>query len=235
MVDPVFYRDFVNFYLRMDNFVYFTFIGPSIGLILGSLVFILFTYILTRNNTLSATTIKCFEDIRGSCSKGLIKWVVFLLLFQCINWSLAFIYLSKQNSLLVSILFCISNVWLSLFVCLFCILKVENIQHSKIFRHLPLPFCHEDSQLSSTKNSTTSDVYSTRPVVTQVTSTQVNGINVHTPIAHSPSTPTATSPVSMSPCLPQPHPLPIVRYTSLSRTGIASQHVLARNCIFDFT
>lgn len=223
MVDPIFYRDFVNFYLRMDNFMYFSFIGPSIGLILGSVVFVLFTYILTRNNTLTATTIKCFEDIRGSCSRGLIRWVIFLLIFQCINWSLAFAYLCKQDSLLVSIVFSISNVCLALFVCLFCIMKVENIQHSRIFRHLSLPFCHEDSQLSSTKNSTTSDVYSTRPVVTQVTSTQVNGINVHTPVAHSPSTPTATSPVSMSPCLPQPHPLPIVRYTSLSRTGIASR------------
>lgn len=224
IIDPACYRNFTNIWLRADSYLYLSLVGPATGLALASLVFILFAYILTRNHVITTTTIKCFEDIRVGGSKSLILWILLLLMFQGLNWTSALVYLSKQESTSLSLLFAVANVSTALFIGIFCVLKIENVQHSRLFRHLPFSFCQEDSQLSSAKNSTTSDVYSTRPVVTQVTSTQVNGMNVHTPLGHSPSTPTATSPVSMSPCMPQSvHPLPIVRYTTLSRTGIASR------------
>ena len=224
IVDANCYRNFANIWLRADNYLYLTLVGPAIGLALASLVFILFAYILTRNHVITTTTIKCFEDIRVGGSKSLIRWILLLLFFQGLNWSTALVYLSKQDSTVLAVLFALSSVATALFLAVFCVLKIENVQHSRLFRHLPFTLCQDESQLSSAKNSTTSDVYSTRPVVTQVTSTQVNGMNgLHgTPLGHSPSTPTATSPVSMSPCLPQSHPLPIVRYTTLSRPGIAS-------------
>lgn len=223
IIDPDCYRDIVNLWPRSDSYLYLILIGPVLILILASLTFIMFAYILTRNHVITTTTIKCFEDIRVGGSRSLIRWILILIVLQVLTWTTAYLYLLRQDSLTLSVSYAIANVTISLFLCIFCILKIENVQHSRLFRHLPFQICQNESQLSSGKNSTSSDVYSTRPVVTQVTSTQVNGINVHgTPIGHSPSTPTAISPVSMSPCLSQTHQLPIVRYTSLSRPGIAS-------------
>ncbi|XP_075680058.1 latrophilin Cirl-like isoform X3 [Dermatophagoides pteronyssinus] len=243
---PTYYSQFLLL-TPANNYVYLTFIGPFIGLILASLIFVLFAYVIIRNHTISATTIKCFEDIRLGGSKSMINWILLLTLFQSINWPLAFAYMFAQDSQIIAITFASFNLLLTLFVGLFCVLKTENIQHSLIFRYLPFSFGnnnhhhhhHHRSQISSnntTKNSTTSDVYSTRPVVTQITSTQVNGINVHTPIGgngggigHSPSSPNAISPVSMSmsPCIGQvQQPLPISHTTQWNFPTVHQQDLM---------
>lgn len=221
---------------RIDNYQYLLFIGPIIALSIGSAVFLLFAYLLSRNHTITTTTIKCFEDIRLGCSRNLIHWIIGLLFLHCFVWSFALIYISNK-SILFAILFALFNILLAVYVCTFCLQKIDNIQHSCVFRHLPLSFCQQSdlsSTVPSTKNSTTSDVYSTRPVVTPVASTQVNGIVgiVGSPIGHhSLSSPTATtSPVSMSPCLsvPSQQQMPIVGYPSFCRSGIASQSIVYR-------
>lgn len=235
LLDSGLYKNFVSTLMRMDNYVNLLIAGPIVVLMIGSLIFTMFAFVLTRNHAISTSTIKCYEDIRIGCSKSLIRWILLLIVLLSLTWITGLVFLCFTNSLLVALLFAILSTTLSLFVCIFCVLKIENVQHSRLFRHLSFPFCNEESQISSTKNSTTSDVYSTRPVVTQVTSTQVNGMTLHTPMGHSPSTPTATSPVSMSPCLPQTHPLPIVRYTPFSYPGIASrQRASARSLLFLF-
>ncbi|KPM04359.1 hypothetical protein QR98_0028030 [Sarcoptes scabiei] len=216
---PSYYCDFLRLN-PANNYIYLTFIGPFIALILGSSVFVLFAYVIIRNHSVSATTIKCFEDIRVGGCKNLISWISILTLLQSINWSSAFAYLFFQESQIVSALFAIINLSFAIFLALFCLLKTDNIQHSKLFRYLPFSFCNDrpTSQLS-TKHSTTSDCYSTRPVVTQITPTQVNGMT----LGHlGTQSPTAISPVSMSPCITQVQPLPIVRYTSIPHPGIAS-------------
>src|SRR5690606_41704155 len=45
-----YYREFASFWLRVDNYVFLTFVGPIIALVLASLVFILFSCILTRRD-----------------------------------------------------------------------------------------------------------------------------------------------------------------------------------------
>lgn len=233
-IDHISYSNFEETIFRTDSYLYILFIGPAIALVLGAIVFILFASFFSRNHTVTTTTIKCFEDFRVGCSKSLIRWVLCLVSVQFINWTLAFTYITTLDSLLLALLFSVANLLATFYILVFCIMKIENIQHSCLFRYLPFTLCKDDSQLSSTKNSTTSDVYSTRPVVTQVTSTQVNDITLaSSSLAHSPSTPTATSPVSMSPCLPpQSHPLPIVRYTSFYPSGIASLRACACASMF---
>lgn len=230
-IDHISYSNFEETIFRTDSYLYILFIGPAIALVLGAIVFILFASFFSRNHTVTTTTIKCFEDFRVGCSKSLIRWVLCLVVVQFVNWTLAFTYITTLDSLLLALLFAVANLLATFYILVFCIMKIENIQHSCLFRYLPFAFCQDDSQLSSAKNSTTSDVYSTRPVVTQVTSTQVNDITLaSSSLAHSPSTPTATSPVSMSPCLP-PQSLPIVRYTTFCPSGIASTARMCR-CMF---
>ena len=93
---PTYYSQFLLL-TSANNYVHLSFIGPFIGLVLASLIFILFAFVIIRNHTISATTIKCFDDIRLGCSKSSINWILLLTLFQSINWPLAFANMFTQQ------------------------------------------------------------------------------------------------------------------------------------------
>ena len=229
LIDPLSYGSQTHCWLRTDNYFFLSFVGPAVGIILGGLVFVLIACFILVHNSSPNTSIKCIEETKLELTRNGIKWVAFLLFFQCLTWTLGLTHVSVQTSVPIAVCFVISNISLGLFVILFCVLNTDNIQHHRLIRGLPLmSLCFDDSNCSNAKtNVTVSDSYPNRPVVTQVSATQVAGIVLHSPIQRHDSSPQAEQQVnivsannSVNAFLQQ---IPSNRFCSINSTGIASQ------------
>ncbi|XP_054161421.1 latrophilin Cirl-like isoform X2 [Oppia nitens] len=180
-IDPSSYGTPTHCWLRTDNYFCLSFVGPAIAIIFGGLVFVLISCFVVLNNSNNSTTIKYIEETKLDLTRSGIKWIVILLLLQCLTWIFGFIHVSAQTSPIIAISFAVSNICLAIFVTLFCVIKTDNIQHHKLIRSLHfLSVCFDEINCSTTKtNVAVSDSYVNRPVVTQVSATQVAGITQH--------------------------------------------------------
>ena len=241
LIDPFSYGSQTHCWLRTDNYFVLSFVGPAVGIILGGVIFVLISCFILFNHSTPSPNIKCIEETKLELSRNSIKWVAFLLFFQCLTWTLALIHISAQNSNAMAVCFAICNVGLGVFVVLFCVLNTDNIQHHRLMRALPLMSnCLDEMQCSSSKsNVSVSDSYPNRPVVTQVSVTQVAGIVLHSPLHPQQPQPQpqpqpqlqplsqaeqqvniASANCSVSAFLQQ---IPCNRFCSINSTGIASQ------------
>lgn len=220
-IDPSSYGTTNYCWLRMDNYFYFSFVGPAIGIMFGAFVFVTIAYFILFNNSNINTSIKGIEEVKLDMNKSSFKWVTVLLILQCTTWIFGLIHINLQTSTSTAFTFAILNITLGIFIVLFCTIKIDNIQHLKLIKSLPwMSYCFEDINCVPSKaNVVHGDPYQSRPVVTQVTPTQVSGFvspNIHSPssqhIGNIGSSPTPSSQITS------------VRVVcSVPSTGIASQ------------
>lgn len=255
LIDPLSYGAQTHCWLRTDNYFVLSFVGPAVGIILGGLVFVVISCFILFNHSNPSPNVKCVEEAKLELSRHSVKWVAFLLFFQCLTWSLALMHVTAQTWSLMAVSFASCNVGLAVFVVLFCVFNTDNIQHHRLMRALPLmSHCLDDMRCSTSKsNVSESDSYPNRPVVTQVSATQVAGIVLHSPqqplqglqplqplpqVDHQVNIVSANSSVNSSvnstvcAFLQQ---IPSNRFCSVNSTGIASQpHVQTSRVMHDF-
>ena len=99
------------------------------------------------HNSAISTALKGKEQLKVEDIRCGLKWITFLLLFQCTNWITCYTYLNNQTSIPLGLTFACINCLLGFYCIIFCIIRTDSVQHHKIAQHLPLmDWCFDGSE-----------------------------------------------------------------------------------------
>ncbi|XP_076346451.1 latrophilin Cirl-like isoform X2 [Tachypleus tridentatus] len=121
IVDPYSYgtKDFC--WLQTDNYFIFSFVGPAVGILFGSAVFLCIATCILCHHSGIKTMVKGKEEAKLSKIKISITWTSIVLVSLSSTWTAGLLYISQSRHILAyifSIFNCIMGILIFLFYCI---------------------------------------------------------------------------------------------------------------------
>ncbi|XP_022240203.1 latrophilin Cirl-like [Limulus polyphemus] len=127
IVDPYSYgtRDFC--WLRTDNYFIFSFVGPAVGILFGSAVFLCIATCILCHHSGIKTMVKGKEETKLSKIKIWIRWASIVLVSLSSTWTAGLLYISQSRHILAYI-FCVFNCVMGILIFIFYCIKNEKMK-----------------------------------------------------------------------------------------------------------
>ncbi|XP_022245529.1 latrophilin Cirl-like isoform X2 [Limulus polyphemus] len=143
IIDPQSYGTSEYCWLRSDNYFIFSFVGPAVGILFGSTVFLCIATCIMCHQTSISTVVKGKEEAKLTNIKVWIRWAIVILCLLGLTWTAGLLYVNEGTDFLAYI-FTVLNCILGLFVFVFYCLQNEHVKEdlSKFMqRYEWLPKC----------------------------------------------------------------------------------------------
>ncbi|XP_076371327.1 latrophilin Cirl-like isoform X3 [Tachypleus tridentatus] len=142
-IDPQSYGTNDYCWLRSDNYFIFSFVGPAVGTLFGSTVFLCIATCIMCHQTGIHTVVKGKEEAMLANIKLWIRWAIVMLCLVSLTWTAGLLYVNQGTEFL-AYTFLALNCVLGLFVFVFYCLHNERVKEdlSKCFQQYKwLPKC----------------------------------------------------------------------------------------------
>ncbi|XP_013773135.2 latrophilin Cirl-like [Limulus polyphemus] len=143
VIDPQSYGTNDYCWLRSDNYFIFSFVGPAVGTLFGSTVFLCIATCIMCHQTGIPTVVKGKEEAMVAKIKLWIRWAIVMLCLLSLTWTAGLLYVN-QGTYFLAYTFMALNCILGLFVFIFYCLHNEHVREdlSKCFQQYEwLPKC----------------------------------------------------------------------------------------------
>ncbi|XP_076340874.1 latrophilin Cirl-like isoform X3 [Tachypleus tridentatus] len=127
IVDPYSYGTKEFCWLRTDNYFIFSFVGPAVGILFGSAVFLCIAMCILCYHSGVKTMVKGKEETKLKKLKSWIRWASVLIASLSSTWAVGLLYVSQSKHIFAYI-FGILNCILGVLIFIFYFMKNEKIK-----------------------------------------------------------------------------------------------------------